>query len=343
MLFGKKKRKVLVIGLDCAEPKLLFEEFKDKLPNLKMMMDTGFYSPMRTIHPPITIPAWMAMCTGKTAGELGIYGFRTRRNNSYTEFDISTSMAFANVKKIWDVAAEKGKRSIVVSVPPSYPVYPVNGEMISCFICPDSTKNYTYPDSLKSEIEKLIGDYTFDVVFRTEDRDKILTQAFKMTNDRFDVIEYLLKRKKWDFFMAVEIGLDRLQHAFWKYYDSTHHLYEPNHKYKNAICDYYKLLDDRIGRLLSIIDNNTTVLVVSDHGAKAMKGAFCINEWLIEKGYLVLNRYPEKIERFEKLDINWQKTRVWGWGGYEDITAGCFLIKKGGKPKGWLQKETMSL
>ena len=42
--------------------------------------------------------------------------------------------------------------------------------------------------------------------------------------------------------------------------------------------DYYKLLDEKIGRLLSVVDKDTTVLVVSDHGAKAMKGAFCINE-----------------------------------------------------------------
>ncbi|MEA3560150.1 MAG: alkaline phosphatase family protein, partial [Candidatus Omnitrophota bacterium] len=331
MLFRRNSPKVLVIGLDCASPRLLFEDFREDLPNLKRMMDSGYYAPLRSIHPPITIPAWMSMCTGKDAGRLGVYGFRARRDNSYTEFDLSTSADFSGAKKIWDVLAEKDKRNILIGIPPTYPVYPVKGEMISGFICPDSQRQYTYPASLKKEIEKLIGEYAFDVAFRTDDREQLLKQAFQMTERRSRVIEYLIKNKKWDFFMFVEIGVDRIQHAFWKYYDTKHHLYQPNHRYKNAILDYYKLIDKNIGRLLSILDKNTTVLVVSDHGAKAMKGAFCLNEWLIEKGYLILNKYPEKIVPFENLGINWSKTRAWGWGGYY---GRIFINKKGRETKG---------
>lgn len=45
--------------------------------------------------------------------------------------------------------------------------------MVSCFITPDSSVNYTYPSELKSEIEKVVGEYIFDVVFRKEDRDEV--------------------------------------------------------------------------------------------------------------------------------------------------------------------------
>ena len=331
MLFRRKK-KLLVIGLDSTPPRLLFEELRDQLPHLKEMMDSGCYAPLRTIHPPITIPAWMAMCSGKTAGEMGVYGFRTRKGNSYTEFSLSLSTAFSGVRKIWDELAEHGKRSILVGVPPSYPPYPVQGGMmVSGFLCPDARSAYTYPPSLKADIESLVGEYIFDVVFRTEERDALLRQAFEMTEKRFTVVEHLLKKEPWDFCMFVEIGVDRIQHAFWKYYDPKHPLYEPGNAYEHVIPEYYKLLDQKIGRLLSTVDKHTTVLVVSDHGAKAMKGAFCINEWLVQKGYLVLKSYPEEVVPFEKLDVDWSQTRAWGWGGY---VGRLFINKQGREAQG---------
>ena len=76
------KRKVLVIGLDCASPKLIFEDFRNELPNLRMLYENGVYAPMKSIFPPITIPAWMSMCSGLDAGEMGVYGFRTRKDLS---------------------------------------------------------------------------------------------------------------------------------------------------------------------------------------------------------------------------------------------------------------------
>ena len=64
--------KLLVIGLDCASPELVFEEFREDLPNLSKMVENGLYGTLKTCMPPITIPAWMVMFTGKKPGELGI-------------------------------------------------------------------------------------------------------------------------------------------------------------------------------------------------------------------------------------------------------------------------------
>jgi predicted AlkP superfamily phosphohydrolase/phosphomutase len=47
-----------------------------------------------------------------------------------------------------------------------------------------------------------------------------------------------------------------------------------------------------------------------------MKGAFCINEWLIEEGYLVLKEYPNSVTDLDKCQVDWEKTTAWGWGGY---------------------------
>jgi predicted AlkP superfamily phosphohydrolase/phosphomutase len=77
-------------------------------------------------------------------------------------------------------------------------------------------------------------------------------------------------------------------------------------------------------------------MLVSDHGTAGMKGAFCINEWLIEKGYLVLKRYPDKVTDLDKCEVDWSKTKAWGWGGYY---ARIFLNVKGRESNGVISRE----
>lgn len=84
--------KLLIIGLDCADPKLLFG-WKDELPNLKELMGSGAYGKLRSIHPPITVPAWAVMMSGKDPGQLGYYGFRNRKDYSYDAYGIANSNA----------------------------------------------------------------------------------------------------------------------------------------------------------------------------------------------------------------------------------------------------------
>ncbi len=325
--------KVFVIGLDSAPPELLFNEFLDDLPNIRKILEKSIYGPMKSCIPAITIPAWMCMATGKTPGELGLYGFRHRKNNSYKDIWIAHSL-MVKEKAIWDYLGEKGRKSVLVGVPPSYPPKKINGWLISCFITPDSSVNYTYPAELKAEVENLVGDYVFDVVFRKEDRDRVIEEVWEMTEKRFEVIRYLMQEKDWSYFQFVEIGLDRIHHAFWKYFDKEHHLHEPHSKYKNVIRDYYRLLDREIGKTLELIDEDTAVAIVSDHGIKRMKGAFAINQWLIDEGLLkVKNKetLESGIVRFEQLDVDWSKTIAWAWGGYY---SRVFLNVEGREPNG---------
>ncbi|RLI80829.1 nucleotide pyrophosphatase [Archaeoglobales archaeon] len=309
------KTKVLVIGLDSAPPELLFHKFIDNLPNIRNLIKKSLYGPMKSCIPAITIPAWMCMATGKTPGELGLYGFRHRKANSYTDIWIAHSLKVKE-KAVWDYLSSRGYKSVLVGVPPSYPPKKINGWLISCFITPDSNVNYTYPAELKREIEKLVGEYIFDVIFRKEDRDAVKEQIWEMTRKRFEVLRYLIQEKDWDYFQFVEIGLDRIHHSFWKYFDENHHLYEPNSKYQNVVFDYYKLLDKEIGKLLKLVDENAAIFIVSDHGVKAMKGAFAVNQWLISEKLLNAKYDGGKIIRFEDLNVNWNKTIAWAWGGY---------------------------
>lgn len=329
------KTKVLIVGLDCATPQIVFDH-RDELPVLKGLMEKGLHGRLRSSDPPITIPAWMVMTTGKDPGKLGLYGFRHRKGDSYDQMWIANSKA-VHEKRLWDIIGERGGQSCLVSVPPSYPPYPVAGNLVSCFITPPGKdKEYTYPQTLRQEIEERFGPYIFDVVFRIEDRDQILAGIYRMTDKRFEIMDWLIRDKPWDLFMFVEIGVDRVHHAFWKYMDHEHHLYEPGNKYENAILDYYKHLDGKVGELLRRVDEDTVVLVVSDHGAKRMKGAFCVNEWLIEQGDLVIKEKPQKVVSVDDLAIDWSKTKAWAWGGYY---ARVFLNVEGREPRGIIKPE----
>nr|MDO8083036.1 alkaline phosphatase family protein [Candidatus Freyarchaeota archaeon] len=327
-------KKVLIIGLDCAAPELIFEKFLDELPNIKKMIRHGVYGKLKSCIPAITIPAWMVMMTSRDPGTLGLYGFRHKKSYSYETW-IANSKSIKH-KTIWDILSEKGLKSCVVGVPPSYPPKPVNGCIISCFITPDATKDYTYPKELKNELEEQFREYIFDVEFRTEERDKVLEQIYEMTKQHFKVINYLIQKKEWDLFAFVEIGLDRIHHAFWKFFDKEHPKYVPNNKYENVVKEYYKYLDKEIGALLELIDKDAIVIVVSDHGAKGMKGAFCINQWLMKEGYLKTKGKLERGIALEESQIDWGKTKAWGWGGYY---ARIFINVEGREPQGTVTPE----
>ncbi|MEX2751495.1 MAG: alkaline phosphatase family protein [Candidatus Freyarchaeota archaeon] len=327
-------KKVLIIGLDCAAPELVFEKFLDDLPNIKKMLTHGVYGKLKSCIPPITIPAWMVMMTSRDPGTLGLYGFRHKKSYSYETW-IANSKSIKH-KTIWDILSEKGLKSCIVGVPPSYPPKPINGCLVSCFITPDAEKDYTYPKELKSELEAKFGKYIFDVEFRAEERDQVLERIYEMTKQHFQVIKYLIQKGGWDLFAFVEIGLDRIHHAFWKFFDKKHPKYVPNNKYENVIREYYRYLDKEIGDLLGLLDNDTIVLVVSDHGAKQMKGAFCINQWLMQEGYLKIKGNPERGAKIEDAPIDWARTKAWGWGGYY---ARIFINVEGREPQGTVTPE----
>jgi predicted AlkP superfamily phosphohydrolase/phosphomutase len=221
----------------------------------------------------------------------------------------------------------------VAGVPQTYPVTPVNGCMISSFLTPSSLSQFTYPAQLKAEVEKVAGgEYMVDVRnFRTEDKDHLLEQIYEMADQHHRVVKHLMTTKPWDFFIHVDMGVDRIHHGFWKFFDERHPLHRPGNRYENAVRDYYIHLDRQIGERLALLPDDTVVIVVSDHGAKPMAGGICFNEWLKQQGYLVLDHQPEGIVPLEKCEVDWSRTTAWGSGGYY---ARLFLNVKGREPDG---------
>jgi predicted AlkP superfamily phosphohydrolase/phosphomutase len=314
-----KKKRVMVIGLDCATPQLVFDRWLDNLPNIRSLVEQGIWGKLRSTDPPITVPAWMSMMTSKNPGRLGFYGLRNRLDYSYEKMATANS-TLVKEPTAWDILSTLGKRVILIAVPQTYPPKPVNGEVVTCFLTPSTDKQFTYPATLRDEVQRVTGGYILDAVgFRAdeEEKDNVLTTIYEMTEKRFRLARHMIRtRRDWDFFMMVEIGTDRIHHLFWKYTDPEHPKYVPGNKYENSIFHYYQFIDARIGELLEAVDEHTTVMIVSDHGARPMIGGICFNEWLIREGYLVLKKRPEKPAPIEKCEVDWGRTRAWGSGGY---------------------------
>lgn len=331
----KQAQRVLLLGLDCASPHLIFEEFRDDLPILSRLMAKGTWGILRSSIPCITVPAWSSMISSRDPGVLGIYGFRNRVDYSYEGLQVADGNAVKE-KRIWDYLGEVGKKSLVMNVPQTYPVKPIVGHLVSGFLTPDSKAQFAYPAIFKAEILKQDPEYNFDIRnFRNVPRDALLQAIIDLTNKQYQLFEYALKTKEWDFAMQVNISVDRIHHAFWRYHDPEHRLHEADSPFRNAIHDYYKLVDNWIGKIIEAAGDDVAVIVASDHGVKRMDGAIAINEWLWRNGWLALKREPQGVETFSHDMVDWSKTRAWSTGGYY---GRIFLNVRGREPEGIIDK-----
>jgi predicted AlkP superfamily phosphohydrolase/phosphomutase len=310
------KNKIVLIGLDCAEPDLVFGKYRSHLPNISKLMENGFYSPMRSCDPPITVPAWSVMFSGKDPGELGLYGFRNRLNYSYDHLSTADTGSI-HEKRIWEITSEAGVNSIVIGVPQTYPVRAFNGYMVAGMLAPEIDEQAVYPASLHNEMKQIVPDYRTDIKdFRNEDREVLLKKIYAMTRDHFKLARHLLDTRKWDLFIMVEIGLDRIQHAFWQDMAEDSPYFVAGNKFRDVVFKYYQYLDFEIGLLLKRFDPSTQIIIVSDHGAKTFHGVFHINEWLRREGYLKIKGEPSEQVKLTTDQIDWKRTKVWAEGGY---------------------------
>ena len=332
-----KKKKLFIYALDCATPQLIFDKYRNELPFISKIMKEGSFGLLRSTDPAITIPAWMSMFTGKDPGQLGFYGFTDRSDYSYENIHIVNSNDVI-CDTVWDILSKNNLKSIVIGIPPTYPPKPLKGILIADFLTPDKSLPFTYPKNIQEEINKIAGgDYIIDVEnFMIEDHKKLLRHIYDMTEKRFEVINAFIKNKEWDLFIAMEIGLDRLHHGFWRFCFQDHFMYKKGNEFEGCIRDYYKFIDKKLEETYSLFKDSAEFMIVSDHGAKGSQGSFFLNDWLIRNGYLFLKDNSLKQDRLSLDNVDWKKTRVWSKGGYY---GRMFFNIKGREPMGIVLNE----
>jgi predicted AlkP superfamily phosphohydrolase/phosphomutase len=307
---------LVVLGLDGVPPSLLFGRFREETSRIQAFLSHGTFGPLRTCEPPITVPAWAVMFSGYDPGTLGLYGFRHRPSGSYRESYTPRSGSWRR-PALWEVLSRRGRRVAVLGMPPAYPPPRVHGISLSDFLTPPGARDAMNPEPVQREMEGILGEpLRFDVEFRLEDRQTVFEGIRHLTRQRFALAREVWRRGPWDLFVVHDIGPDRLHHALWKYFDESHPRHPGPHPYQDLPRQYYEILDEEVGRFLQEVPRGTRVLLVSDHGAKAMVGGFCLNQWLRDQGYLVLRSDPAPGTPLEEADVHWERTRVWGAGGY---------------------------
>ena len=334
------KTRCFVLGLDCLGPEVISPRSLAELPNLRRLVEEGLSGPLESTLPPITVPAWSSMMTGRDPGELGVYGFKNRRSYDYGDLLFATS-GMVRFPRVWDFVGQAGGQSIVIGVPQTSPPPAIQGVLISGFEAEGADladgAAFARPPEIAAEIREVVGDYVFDVDdFRNVPRETVIAKAWRMTEQRYRLMEHLLATRPWDFAMLCEIAPDRLHHCFWSDHDPAHRRHDPASPHRDVIRDYYRYVDGWIGRLRERLPADTIFLVVSDHGARAMEGGVCVNEVLRQAGWLTLKEEPAEPMPLRPQQVDWSRTRAWGEGGYY---ARIFLNLAGREPQGTIPLE----
>lgn len=328
--------KVVIIGLDGLNPDLVYQ-WTDELPALSRFMDQGIYGKIKSTIPPITPQAWSCVLCGRNPGHFGYWDFTYRNEYCYGQPElVSSKVRDSRVDSIYKTLSDSGKRVAIINVPVTYPPPEIpNGYSISSFMTPTIDRQFTYPATLKEEISGIIGDYiidasTSDMNFREMDKEKVLNRIYDMDRQRFELTKYFIKEKKCDFIFTVVMGTDRVPHLFYRYVDKQHKRYTYHEKFKDALKNHYRFCDQEIENILNLIDENTIMIVVSDHSVQRLDGRINLNEWLIREGYMKLNNRPKELTPMSRADIDWPNTKAWATG----FTGQIYLNMKGREPEG---------
>ena len=294
--------KLLVIGLDGASFNVLDPLIeKGYLPHISKLIAGGARADLETTFPPITAVAWSSFMTGKNPGKHGIFEFVRRDHNSNRELAVNAS--FRQGRSIWDLLSDAGKRVIVHNFPCTYPPHEINGVMIADFMTPRGRRDFTYPTSLLAEIEQQFGSYRLHLsqTYAEGNVGAVLDELFDELEYKAKVAEYLMTRYDWDAFFQYFWGTDRIQHELWHIIDDQHprHNKDEAEAYGDQVYEYFRRVDQIVGRLIELAGVEPLVLIASDHGFGPVHKYCSLNVWLLQEGFLKLK--PAVVTRAKKL------------------------------------------
>jgi predicted AlkP superfamily phosphohydrolase/phosphomutase len=362
------KAKVIVIGMDGATFDIIKPLVKSgKLPNLARIMRNGVYGNLiSTIHP-VTPQAWSSFLTGKNAGKHSIFDFTSRKKHSYEIQFINASMRKA--ESVFSLLSKANRRVGAVGIPFTFPPERVNGFMLSGLDAPTEDGRAVYPDLIYTEIRREFGNYYIHLaspVGRRIDEDKFWKDITTENENRTSISKYLMEKYPCDLFMTVYNNTDRVQH---QHLDENLYAVLQNTgdvSDEDLLVRTYEDTDAQVASLLSEIDQDTSVIVMSDHGAGPIRSLFFLNRWLeahsllayrgerqgrllkaVHQARFIAKRFfprwtknlikskmatfRDKVESLLSFsEIEWDRTKAYGFGMYGNI----YINLKGREPNG---------
>ena len=257
-------------------------------------MRDGAYGSLNSTVPPMTAPAWTSFATGVNPGKHRLYDWIAREPDSY-RFTPVTALD-GTAPTLYSMLSGYGRRVVALNIPMTYPPQEVNGVMVSGMPTPSTDVTFTYPESTYQEIVDAVGDYILypdpGEAYSDSGVDSFLDRLYRSADLRAQSFAYLREREAPDFAMMVFNGTDTVSHALWKYMDPTHPLHDPSkyEKYGSAIRDYYKHVDSLLGGIINSLAEDTTLVIMSDHGFGPFHKFIHVNNWLIQQGFMNIKR-----------------------------------------------------
>lgn len=279
--------KLLIVGIDGATFDLVRPWVEEgHLPNLGRLMSEGVHADLASTLPPVTSPAWPTFMTGCNPGKHGVFDFIQPTG---ADFSLVNATKIRR-PTIWQRLSEAGTRVGVLNVPVTYPPQKVNGFMITGILSPKSGQ-ICYPADLISRYRQTLGDYRVapDVQFKPGNEADYVADIRGLIRSHGEWALTLMQNEEWDVLMVHFIALDIMKHAMWGLMDPGHPRHEPG-PYRHAIRDAYVLVDEYVGRMLELLPDEASVMVMSDHGFGPLRKVVNLNVYLMEKGFLRLKR-----------------------------------------------------
>ena len=259
------------------------------MPNLEKLIDGGVMGRLATLDPPLSPTLWTSIATGKRPYKHGIHGF--------TEPDPSGDgirpiySTNRQTKALWNILTQRGLRTHVVGWWPSHPAEPINGTMISNLYqrAPGNLgdpwpvlRGTVHPAEqtdlfarLRIHPQELTGNHLEPFVPRLAEidqrTDRRLYSIAKNLADCSTIhaaATYVMDHEEWDFMAVYYDAIDHFCHGFMKYHPPRRpHIPVRDYElYKGVVeagCRYHDMM---LGAMLDEIDDDTTVMLISDHG-----------------------------------------------------------------------------
>jgi len=185
----------------------------------------------------------------------------------------------------------------------------------------------TSPDSyIKDLSDKLGYFYTLGMSEDTKafeegriDEETFISMCDEIVNEQEQMLWQELDKLKEGLLAFAFFSTDRIQHMFWATRDPEHPLYDKEYadKYGHVIDDYYRKMDVILGKLLEKVDDNTMLMVFSDHGFTTFRRSVHLNSWLVQNGFMKLTKEIASDDKeggplFQYVD--WKNTRAFSLG-----------------------------
>jgi len=280
-LFSRSKRnprRALVLGLDGTPHSLVVRLMAEgRMPHFSRLVETGTLISTESVVPTVSSVAWTSIATGCGPGRHGLYGFIDRQPATHEMF-----IPTARNRRIptWvEHFGSLGKRGVTLGVPGTYPPRAIDGILVSGFLAPDLRRG-TYPLQVAAELEAMGYVIDIDSWQARENKEAFLDEVFNAFDRRTEVVLKLLGRERWDLFVAHFMDTDRLHHFLWGEMEDKHPVYA------DWFYRFYSRVDEMVGEVAKHVDDDTLLMVMSDHGFCKLRQEVHLNHWLRQSGFL---------------------------------------------------------